>query len=64
MLEAAAEPILRARAALRRELVGLEKLVCNLARQDQACRLLITMPGVGPIVALTFTSAIAKSDRI
>ena len=34
MLEAAAEPILRARAALRRELAGLEKLVRNLARQD------------------------------
>ena len=34
MLEAAAEPILRARADLRRELAGLEKLVRNLARQD------------------------------
>ena len=34
MLEAAAEPILRARAALRGELAGLEKLLCNLARQE------------------------------
>ena len=33
MLEAAAEPILRARAALRRELAELEKLVRNLASQ-------------------------------
>ena len=34
MLEAAAEPILGARAALRRELAELEKLVRTLARQD------------------------------
>ena len=63
MLQAAAEPILGARTALRRELAGLEKLVCNLARQDQACRLLMTMPGVGPVVALTFTSAIDEPER-
>ena len=63
MLEAAAEPILRARAALRRELAGLEKLVRNLAREDPVCRLLMTMPGVGPIVALTFKSAIDDPER-
>ena len=40
MLEAAADPILRARAGLRRELAGLEKLVRNLARQK---------PGVPPL---------------
>ena len=34
MLDAAAEPILRARQALRRELAGLEKLVRNLAVED------------------------------
>ena len=63
MLEAAAEPILRARADLRRELAGLEKLVRNLARQDRACRLLMTMPGVGHVIALTFTSAIDDPER-
>ena len=63
MLEAAAEPILRARAALRRELVGLEKLVRKLAREDQVCRLLMTMPGIGPVVALTFKSAIDDPGR-
>ena len=42
MLEAAAEPILHARAALRRELAGLEKLVRDLAREDPVCRLLMT----------------------
>ena len=63
MLEAAAEPILRTRADLRRELAGLEKLVRNLARQDRACRLLMTMPGVGLVIALTFTSAIDDPER-
>ncbi len=63
MLEAAAEPILRARAALRRELAGLEKLVRNLAREDPVCRLLMTMPGVGHVIALTFMSAIDDPGR-
>ena len=62
-LEAAAEPILRARAALRGELAGLEKLVRNLARQDPVCRLLMTMPGVGHVIALTFVSAIDDPER-
>lgn len=63
MLEAASEPILRARADLRRELAGLEKLVRKLASQDPVCRLLMTMPGVGPVVALTFKSAIDDPER-
>ena len=63
MLEAAAEPILRVRAALRRELAGLEKLVRNLAREDPVCRLPMTMPGVGHVIALTFMSAIDDPER-
>ena len=63
MLEATAEPILRARADLRREPAGLEKLVRNLVRNDPVCRLLMTMPGVGPVVALTFKSAIDDPER-
>ena len=63
MLEAAAEPILRARANLRRELAGLEKLVGKLARHDPVCRLLMSMPGVGHIIALTFMSAIDDPER-
>ena len=63
MLEAAAEPILRARAALRCALAGLEKRVRTLARQDPVCRRLLTMPGVGPVVALTLRSAIDDPER-
>ena len=63
MLEAAAEPILRARAALRRELAGLERLARDLAGEDAVCRLLMTMPGVGHVIALTFRSAIDDPGR-
>ena len=63
MLEAAAEPILGARAALRRELAELEKLVRTLVRRDPVCRLLMTMLGVGPVIALTYTSAIDDPER-
>ena len=63
VLEAAAEPILRARAGLRRELAGLERLVRHLAIDDPVCHLLMTMPGVGPVIALTFKSAIDRPGR-
>lgn len=63
MLEAAADPILRARAALRNELAGLEKLVRDHAKSDPVCRLMMTMPGVGAIVALTAKSAIDDPER-
>jgi len=63
MLEAAAAPILAARTALRSELAKLEKLVRNHAKSDPVCRLMMTMPGVGAIVALTVKSAIDDPER-
>ena len=53
MLEAAAEPTPHARAHLGRELVGLEKLVRDLGKEDPVCRLPMTMPGVGHVMALS-----------
>ena len=64
MLEAAAEPILRARAGLRHELSGLEKMVRNLAKQDRACQLLMTMPGaLLPNRLIAFEHAIQIGTR-
>uniref|UniRef100_UPI00355C9CFE hypothetical protein n=1 Tax=Ruegeria jejuensis TaxID=3233338 RepID=UPI00355C9CFE len=54
MLETATEPMLRARAAPRQELAILEKQVRQLAQDDPVCRRLMTMPGIGAVVALTF----------
>ena len=63
MLEAVANPILASRQALRQELVGLEKLLHNYAKQDTVCHTLMTMPGVGPVVALTVMAAVDDPDR-
>lgn len=63
MLQAAARPVLSARAALRLELAGLEKRVRDHAKSDPVCRQFMTMPGVGPIVALTVKSAIDDPER-
>jgi len=63
MLQAAAEPMVRARTSLRQELVGLERQVRLLAKDDAVCRLLMTMPGIGAVVALTFRSAVDDPGR-
>src|SRR5690606_30215115 len=46
MLEAATEPMLRARASLRQELAVLERLVRQMAQDDPVCRRLMSMPSV------------------
>jgi transposase len=53
-LLAVVEPLLAARDALRAQLARLDRLVRDAAKADPACRLLMTAPGVGSIVALTF----------
>lgn len=63
MLISAVEPLLRARSTLRKELARLEKVVRDLAKVDSACKLMMTMPGVGPVVALTVRSAIDDPQR-
>ncbi len=63
MLEAATGPMLRARASLRQELAGLERRVRQLAQDDPVCRRLMSMPGVGAVVTLTYRSAIDDPSR-
>ena len=63
MLEAATAPMLRSRAARRHELANLEREVRGLAKEDPICRLLMTMPGIGAVVALTFKSAVDDPTR-
>src|SRR5919112_6877563 len=58
MLERVAEPMLRAREALRAEYQVLHRAVLAIVREDTTCRRLMTVPGVGPLVAITFTSAV------
>ena len=63
MLAALAAALLSAHAVLLRELAGLEKRVRTLARDDARVRLLMSAPGVGAIVALTFVAAIDDPGR-
>lgn len=63
MLEVASGPILTAREALRIELAKLENLVRGHAKSDPVCRLMMTMPGVGAVIALTVRSAIDDPGR-
>jgi transposase len=57
------EPLLAAHAACRRELGRLHRQVLALARDDEVCQRLMTAPGVGPVVALAFTSAVDDPGR-
>jgi transposase len=57
------EPLLQVRDVLLAEREGLHRLVMTATRQDEACRRLMTVPGVGPVTALTFCSAIDDPMR-
>jgi transposase len=63
MLMAAIEPILVARDGLCEELARLDKLVRDQARDDAVCRRLMTVPGVGAVVALSYVAAIDDPAR-
>ena len=63
VLMAAIDPILAARDKLAEELGRLDKLVRDQARNDAVCRRLMTVPGVGAIVALSYVTAIDDPVR-
>src|ERR1700720_2412210 len=62
-LERIAGSLLATRAVLRREFNGLERQLRSMARNDTRARLLMSTPGVGTIVALTYASAIDDPSR-
>lgn len=64
MLERIADAMLAARASLRAEFNKLHKAVLAIVRDDAVCRRLMTVPGVGPLAALTFKSALDDPGRI
>ena len=59
-----AEAMLSARATLQAEYEELHKAVLAFVREDAVCRRLMTVPGVGPVVAVTFKSAVDDPSRI
>ena len=63
MLERVIEPMLRAREALRAEFHALHRAMLAIVREDTTCRRLMTVPGVGALVAITYTSAVDDPVR-
>ena len=62
-LEIIAKALLAAHAALLREFGVFEKRVRAMARAEKRARLMMSAPGVGAIVALTYVSAIDDPSR-
>jgi len=62
-LEAIAKSLLAVHAVLARELRGFERRVYAMARDDERVKLLMTAPGVGAIVALSYVAAIDDPSR-
>jgi Transposase len=48
------EPLLVVRRALREQIIMLHRHLLAIVRDDEVCRRLMTTPGVGPVVALTY----------
>jgi len=62
-LEMIANSLLAVHEVLRNEFKAFEKKINTIVRSDTRARLLMSAPGVGPIVALTYASAIDDPDR-
>jgi transposase len=62
-LKAIAKALLAVHEVLLKELNGFEAQVLKLARSDSRVRLLMTAPGVGVIVGLTYVAAIDDPAR-
>jgi transposase len=63
MLERIVEPLLAAREAIWREFARLRREVLAIVKEDQVCRRLMTCPGVGAVVSLTYKAAVDDPGR-
>src|SRR5262245_22844237 len=57
------EPLLVVRRVLREQLGILHGRLLAVVRDDDVCRRLMTVPGVGPVVALTYRATIDVPAR-
>lgn len=62
-LAAIVEPVLVARGVLREQFAVLHKMLLDLVRTDSVCRRFMTVPGVGPVVALAFQATVDQPQR-
>jgi transposase len=57
------DAMLAARTALESEFKRLHRALLGIVRDDRVCRLLMSVPGVGAIVAITFRSGVDDPSR-
>jgi transposase len=57
------EPLLIVRRVLREQIAVLHRRLLAIVQDDEVCRRLMTVPGVGPVVALTFRATIDVPAR-
>jgi transposase len=64
MLETVVGAMLAARTTLQTEYTKLHKSMLAVVHDDDLCRRMMTAPGVGPVVAITFKTAVDDPKRI
>lgn len=57
------EPLLDARRKLRQNYAALHRKLLAIARDDEVCRQLMSISGVGPVVSLAYTATIDIPTR-
>ena len=57
------EPLLIVRQVLREQIAVLHRHLLTIVRDDAVCRRLMTIPGVGPVVALTYRATVDVPAR-
>jgi transposase len=62
-LAALIEPLLIVRRTLREQVVILHRRLLAIVRDDEVCRRLMTIPGVGPVVSLTYRATVDVPAR-
>jgi transposase len=62
-LVALVEPMLVVRRVLREQINILHRRLLAIVRDDEVCRRLMTVPGVGPVVALTYRATVDVPAR-
>jgi transposase len=57
------EPMLIVRRVLREQIAVLHRRLLAIVKDDEVCRRLMTIPGVGPVVALTYRATVDVPAR-
>ena len=56
-------PLLQVRQVARGNCAALDRRLIRLVQGDATCRMLMTMPGIGPITAVAYAAALEKADN-